>query len=143
MQKALFEGLVTDESGNPVTVAYVGTDPTYVVDEDGFKYHVDARYVDEQVLSFFREQVEGNKGLVSDGMLKMMGKDDLFSKAAVDASLRNLDKNFDALFEQGIPEQARMYLGMLGFHVVINRQGEVTHLDMPSAVDGGNDGGEI
>ena len=143
MQKALFEGLVTDENGNPAGVAYVGTDPTYVVEEDGFKYHVDARRVDEQVLDFFREQVEENQGLVSDGMMKMMGKDDLFSKAAVDASLRNMDKNFNALFEQGIPEQARMYLGMLGFHVIINRQGDVVHLDMPSAVDDGSAGGEI
>jgi hypothetical protein len=143
MQKALFEGLVTDEKGNPAAVAYVGTDPTYVVEEDGFQYHIDARHVDEQVLSFFREQVEENKGLVSDGMLKMLGKDDLFSKAAVDTSLRNIDKNFDALFEQGIPEQARMYLGMLGFHVQINRQGDVIHLDMPSAVDDGSADGSV
>lgn len=143
MQKALFEGLVTDENGNPAVVAYVGTDPTYVVEEDGFKYHVDARHVDEQVLGFFREQVAENQGLVSDGMMKMLGKDDLFSKAAVDSSLRNIDKNFDALFEQGIPEQARMYLGMLGFHVIINRQGDVIHLDMPSAVDDGSTGGDI
>ena len=142
MQKALFEGLVSDENGRQSEVAYVGTDPTYVVEEDGFKYHVDARHVDEQVLDFFRQQVQENKGLVSDGMLKMMGKDDLFTKAAVDNSLRNMDKNFDTLFEQGIPEQARMYLGMLGFHVIINRQGDVVRLDMPSAVDNG-DGGEV
>ncbi len=135
MQKALFEGLVADEQGNPASVAYVGTDPTYVVEEDGFQYHVDARHVDEQVLDFFRQQVEQNKGLVSDGILKMMGKDDLFSKAAVDNTLNNLDKNFGQLYEQGIPEQARMYLGMLGFHVIINRQGDIVRLDMPTATD--------
>ncbi|MCL5998437.1 MAG: hypothetical protein M1546_20645 [Chloroflexi bacterium] len=135
MRKALFEGLVTDESGNAVDVAYIGEDPTYVVTEDGFKYHVDAQRVDEQVLDVFRQQVSENQNLVSDGMLKMMGKDDLFTKAAVDSSLRNMDKNFATLFEQGIPEQARMYLGMLGFRVVINRQGDVVKMDMPSATD--------
>ncbi len=135
MFKALFEGLVTDEAGNTAEVAYVGTDPTYVVQEDGFSYHVDSRHVDEQVLMFFKRQVEGNKDLVSDGILKMMGKEDLFTKVAVDSTLTNLDRNFRQLFEQGIPEQARMYLGMLGFHVIINRQGEVVRLDMPSAVD--------
>jgi hypothetical protein len=142
MEKALFEGLVADEAGNAVSVAYVGEDPTYVVVEDGFKYHVDAHRVDEQVLDFFKAQVEGNKGLVSDGVLKMMGKDDLFSKAAVDNSLRNMDQNFAALFTQGIPEQARMYLGMLGFRVIINRQGEVVRMDMPSAPDD-SAGGEL
>ena len=135
MSKALFDGLVTDENGNPAPVSFVGTDPTYVVDEDGFQYHVDARHVDEQVLAFFRQQVEQNKGMVSDGMLKMMGRDDLFTKVAVDNSLNNLDKNLEQLYEQGIPEQARMYLGMLGFHVIINRQGDVVRLEMPSAID--------
>ena len=47
-------------------------------------------------------------------VLKMMGKEDLFSKAAVDNSLRNVDKTFAQLFQQGIPEQGRMLLGMLG-----------------------------
>jgi hypothetical protein len=133
MRKALFEGLVVDDGGNPVTTGYVGEDPTYIVVEDGFKYHVDARHVDEQVLNFFRQQVDQNKDMVSDGMLKMMGKNDLFSKAAVDSSLRNIDKNFSQLMEQGIPEQGRMYLGMLGMRIVINRQGDVVHMDMPSS----------
>ena len=132
MRKAIFEGLVVDESGNPVAAAYVGDEPTYVVIEDGFNYHVDAQHVDEQVLAFFRQQVDQNKDIVSDGMLKMMGKTDLFSKAAVDSSLRNIDKNFAQLMEQGIPEQGRMYLGMLGMRIVINRQGDVVHMDMPT-----------
>jgi hypothetical protein len=135
MRKALFEGLVTDETGAALGVEYVGEDPTYVVVEDGFNYHVDAQHVDEQVLDVFRQQVSENEDLVSDGVMKMMGKDDLFTKAAVDNTLRNIGKNFATLFEQGIPEQTRMYLGMLGFRIVINRQGELVRLDMPSAVD--------
>jgi hypothetical protein len=139
MNKALFEGLVSDERGNALPVAYVGDEPTYVVTEEGFKYHVDARRVDEQVLASLRQQVKQNEDLVSDGMLKFMGRDDLFTKAAVDNSLRNLDKNMAQLFEQGIPEQARAYLGMLGFRIVISRQGDVVKLDMPaSAVDPGD-----
>ena len=135
MLKALFEGLVSDENGNSTIVAYVGEDPTYVVTEDGFDYHVDAHKVDEQVLDFFRQQVQDNKGMVGEGMLKMMGKDDLFSKAAVDNSLRNVDKSFAQLFQQGIPEQGRMMLGMLGFKIVINRHGDILKLDMPSEID--------
>jgi hypothetical protein len=133
MQKALFEGLVSDENGNAVGVAYVGEDPTYVVWEDGFKYHVDSRPVDEAVLAVFRDQVKQNEDLVSDSVMKMMGKDDLFTKAAVSSTVKNLDKNFAQLFETGIPEQARQYLGMLGFRVVINRHGDVVNVNMPSS----------
>ena len=140
MRKAIFQGLVVDENGSAVGTGYVGDDPTYIVVEDGFSYHVDAGHVDEQVLAFFRQQVDQNKDIVSDGMLKMMGKDDLFSKAAVDNSLRNIDKNFAQLMEQGIPEQGRMYLGMLGMRIIINRHGDVVHMDMPtSPTEGGEE----
>jgi hypothetical protein len=139
MSKALFEGLISDENGNAVTVAYVGDEPTYVVVEDGFRYHVDARRVDSAVLDIFRDQVRQNEDLVSDGVMRMMGKDDLFTRAAVINTMKNLDKNFAQLFETGIPEEARQYLGMLGFSVTINRQGDVIHLNMPSA---GIDDGE-
>jgi hypothetical protein len=139
MAKALFEGLISDENGNAVTVAYVGDEPTYVVVEDGFRYHVDARRVDSAVLDIFRDQVKQNEDLVSDGVMRMMGKDDLFTRAAVINTMKNLDKNFAQLFETGIPEEARQYLGMLGFGVTINRQGDVINLNMPSA---GIDDGE-
>lgn len=132
MSKALFEGLVSDEHGNAVTVAYVGQEPTYVVMEDGFKYHVDARKVDEQVLDVFKNQVQGNSDLVSENVMRLMGKDDLFTRAAVNNNVRNFDKNFGQLFANGLPEQARQYLGMLGFGVIINRHGDVLNVNMPS-----------
>ncbi len=138
MTKALFEGLVSDNYGNAVSVEYVGDDPTYVIIEDGFRYHVDAHRIDEQVLDFFRQQVDENKDMVSQGMLKMMGKDDLFSKVAVDKSLNDVDKTFAQLYEQGIPEQGRMLLGMLGFKVIIDRHGDILKLDMPAAADNGD-----
>lgn len=133
MNKALFEGLVSDEYGNALPVVYIGEQPTYVYTEAGFKYHVDARRVDQQVLDALAEQISRNQELVSQGVLKFLGRDDLFTKAAVDNSIRNLDRNLPALFEQGIPEQTRAYLGMLGFRVVINRHGDVIDLDMPAA----------
>ncbi len=133
MNKALFEGLVSDEHGNALPVAYVGEEPTYVYTEQGFKYHVDARHVDQQVIDALVQQISQSKELVSQGILKFLGKDDLFTKAAVDTSIRNIDKNLPVLFEQGLPEQTRAYLGMLGFRIVINRQGDVIDLDMPAA----------
>ncbi len=131
--KALFEGLVSDEQGRAASVAYVGEEPTYVIHEDGFNYHVDAHKVDAQVLAMFEDQVKGNEDLVSDSVMKMMGKDDLFTKAAINTNVRNFGKNLGQLFQSGLPEQARQYLGMLGFSVVINRHGDLLKVNMPSS----------
>jgi hypothetical protein len=40
------------------------------------------------------------------------------------------------LLETGIPEDMRIYLGMVGFKVVINVHGEVLKIDQPSAPSG-------
>ena len=129
-RQAMFAGLVFDEYENMVETAVVGSDFFYVIDDNGFKRHIDAEEVDRQVLSFFLEQLEDNKEMAVEQMLNMMGKDDLFTKAAVDASLRNV--NMDEIIAQGVPEQARNMLGMLGFRITINLHGEVIKLDQPT-----------
>lgn len=135
MTKAIFEGLVTDETGTPASVVYVGSEPTYVIFEDGFKYHIDARHVDEQVLAEFEGHVHDNESLISENVMKLMGKDDIFTKAAVASNVRNFEKTYPQLFENGIPEGARQYLGMLGFRVMINRHGDILGINMPTSTD--------
>ncbi len=132
MKKALFEGLVRDENGDACMVGHVGADPVYIVSDGGFTYHVDAHRVDEQVMAVFAEQVKDHQPEVSEGILKMMGKADLFMKAQVDSNLKNFDKNMDSIYQIGIPENARVMLGMMGFHVIINRHGEMVRLELPS-----------
>ena len=61
----------------------------------------------------------------------MLGQADLFTKAMIDSSLNNMEPNFSRLIEQGLPEGARAYLGMLGFRIVINYHGEVIRIDEP------------
>lgn len=131
--KALFEGLVYDEFENPVQTAYIGTEAHYVVDDQGFLRHVDAESVDRQVLAFFLSQLEQNKELAVEQTLAMLGKDDLFTKAAIDAQLRNIDMN--QIIQQGIPQQAKDMLGMLGFRIIINYHGEVTGINQPTLPD--------
>ena len=129
-RQAMFAGLVFDEDEIVVETAVIGSDFFYVIDDNGFKRHIDAEEVDRQVLGFFLEQLEDNKEMAVEQMLNMMGKDDLFTKAAVDASLRNV--NMDEIIAQGVPEQARNMLGMLGFRITINLHGEVIKLDQPT-----------
>jgi hypothetical protein len=131
--KAMFEGLVLDEAETPVATVEVGGEAQYVVNDDGFMRHVSAEDVDRQVLAFFLGQLEENKDLAVEQALAMMGQDDLFTKAALDAQLRNID--MDQIIAQGIPSQARDMLGMLGFRIIINVHGEVVGLHQPSLPD--------
>jgi hypothetical protein len=126
-RQALFTGLVYDEDGQPVETTFVGTEPHYVILDDDFKRHVAAIEVDRQVLNFLQEQAEANKDMVTQGMMGMLGKDDLFTKAMIDSSLTHMDR----VMEQGLPEDARTMLGMLGFKIIVNLHGEVVNLEMP------------
>lgn len=127
-KSAMFAGLVVDENGRAADVAYVGENACYVVMDDDFKRHIDAGQVDSQVLRFMREQVEDNREIAVSQMLEMMGKDDIFTKAAVESSINNIDKQVG----QPIPEDARQWLGMLGFRIVIDFHGNVTDIQMPA-----------
>jgi len=130
-RKALFEGLVVTPEGQAVTTAQVGDTAQYVVSDGGFDFHIDAEGVDRQVLRFLSDQISQNKEAVTQGTLKMLGQDDLFTKAMIDASLNHMDDNFSKLIEQGMPLSAREYLGMLGFRVLLNYHGEVLGVQQP------------
>jgi len=132
-QEPLFAGLIYDELGNPVETAVVAGEPHYVIDDAGFRRHISADQVDRQVVAFFLHQLEENRDLAVEQTLNMIGKDDLFTKAAIDAELRNID--MDKIIAQGIPQQARHMLGMMGFRIVINFHGELVNLEQPTLPD--------
>ena len=125
---AMFEGLVFDERRHAAQVSHVGEDACYVVDEDGFLRHIDAAKVDQQVLEFLKGQVDQHRDLAVTGVMDLMGKDDIFTKAAVESSIDNIDQSVG----QAIPEQSRQWLGMMGFRVIIDDQGEVVDIEMPA-----------
>ncbi len=127
--QALFAGLVADEQGRAVETAQVGGEAHYVVDDDGFRRHVRSSDVDRQVLAALREQILAHKDIVLEGAMKMMGRDDLFTKAMLDSSLDKLDDHFNRLIEQGLPAGTMQWLGMMGFRIVINVHGEVVRLE--------------
>jgi len=126
-RSALFAGLIQDEEGNPVDVVMVGDVPNYVVEDAGFQRHVESEAVDRQVIEMLREQFMAHREIATEAMLQMLGKEDLFTKAMIDASIKNMDQ----VIERGLPDGARAWLGMLGFRVIINTHGEVMMLDMP------------
>ena len=136
-KQALFSGLVADEAGDPVEVAYVGGESFYVVDDDGFKRHIETEAVDRQVLEQFGEYIRGNEDLISEGTMKAIGQDDIFTKAIIDSSLKDLDKQFDQLLQSGLPDDLRAWMGMTGFRVRIDMHGNVVEIKQPGAPDEG------
>ena len=132
---AFFEGLIETEEGQPVTVAYVGGVSHYVIDDQGFRRHVEAADIDRVVLAQFLGQLQENRDEASAAMMRMMGQEDLFTKAMVDSTLRNI--NLDQVLAQRLPDEARQWLAMLGFRIVVDLHGEIVRVDMPAGPEGG------
>lgn len=136
-RKALFEGLVFNEEGQPVTVDQVGAQPFYVVPDADFRRYVETETIDRQVLEWLYEQILSNQEAVTEGMLSMLGQKDLFTKAMIDASIQDMDQQMKRLMQYGLPTGMQAWLGMLGFRIVVNVHGEVIEIDAPSIVDEG------
>jgi hypothetical protein len=126
---AFFEGLVVSEDGDPVSVVRLGEATYYVFDDSGFRRHVDARDVDRVVLEQFIAQLGAHREEASVTMLRMMGQEDLFTKAMVDSTLQNID--VEQLLDHELPGDVRQWLGAMGFRVVIDRHGEILRIEMP------------
>ena len=130
-RRAMFEGLVYNESGARAEVVYVGNTAHYAVPDQGFLRHVEAHVVDDVVIAQMTDQITSMKDEVVVGILEMLGKDDLFSKAAVEASIRNLDQSI----RQTDPGQWAPMLQLLGFRVVVDLHGRVLEVIYPQATD--------
>jgi hypothetical protein len=130
----LFAGLVFDENDQPVEAVYVGSEPCYVVNDAGFRRHIPSEQVDCQVLQSMKEMIQGSEGLLAEQAAKMLGQDDMFSKAMLESQLKNIENQFDAVLDSGIPEESRAYLGMTGFRITINVHGEVVNINQPGII---------
>ncbi len=141
-RQPLFAGLIVDEFEQPAGTAYVGNEPCYVVNDHGFLRHIPSEQVDRKILEMLRQQISGNEDMLSEQAAKMLGTDDIFSKAMLENQLKNMDKQFDAILDTGIPEESRAFMGMAGFKIVINVHGEVLRMDQPASTDEGGEEGE-
>jgi hypothetical protein len=61
----------------------------------------------------------------------MLGQEDIFTKAAIESSLHNMDAQFDNLLAQGLPDEVRAWLGLSGFRVVVDVHGTVVRVEQP------------
>lgn len=139
MNKAIFEGLVYDPTGSPLAVDYVGSEAVYILNDDGFLRHIPAVDVDRQVWDALIAPLAGNEDAISAQAARMLGQEDIFSIAVIRSQLENKDKQFEAVQAAGLPEDARAYLGMVGFRVTVDLHGEVTDVQQPGITDEGDE----
>jgi hypothetical protein len=138
-KKALFAGLVVDEYEHIVETAMVGDEPCYVVDDSGFHRHIPSELVDRQVLKKMQEMVEGHEDLLSEQAAKILGQDDIFTRAMLETQFKQMDQQFDRILETGIPEEGIAYMGMTGFRIRINVHGEVVAIEQPGMMEPGEE----
>ncbi len=137
--KHVFAQLIYDENDQPVEAVYVGQEPFYVVNDKGFRRHIPAESIDRQIFDAMIELIAGHEEIISEQAAKMLGQEDPFSVAMIATQLKNISQQFQALQTQGIPDEARAYLGMIGFKITINVHGEVLEIHQPGIIDSEDD----
>jgi len=137
--KAVFQGLVFDDNDQPLSTTFVGDEACYVINDDGFMRHIPAEIIDTQVIDAMRCQVEDNKDIIAEQTINMIGDVDIFTHAIIQNQLENLDDQFDHLMSNGIPEDGRVYLGMIGFKIIVDYHGDVIRIEQPAAPLDGED----
>lgn len=141
-KEPLFKGLIVDEYDNPVTTGTIGSEPCYIVNDAGFMRHIPSEPVDLQILQTFTDQISGNEELIADQAAKMMGQEDLFTHAIIENQLKHIDEQYAQVLNMGLPEETRVYLGMMGFKVVIDVHGEIVEINQPAARSDENGDGD-
>jgi hypothetical protein len=126
--RPVFAGLIIDEQDRPVDVSYV-------VDDAGFHRHIPSEQVDRQVLEAMGKLIEDHEDAITEQTAKMLGQDDIFSRAMIESQLKNIDQKFNDLLQVGLPDEVRAYMGMMGFRIRINVHGEVLEVEQPGAID--------
>jgi hypothetical protein len=127
--RALFTDLIFNEEGQPAQVVMIGNVANYAVPDGDFLRHVEAEYVDRQVMAAMKERILPMKDTVVEGMIHMLGQEDLFTRPAIEHAIENMDRIPD--LENVDVDQLRTALWMTGFRVTVDVHGDVVHVEMP------------
>ncbi len=128
-RRALFADLVFNEQGLPARAVYIGQSPHYAVPDGDFLRHVEAEYVDRQIVETIKERIMAIRDIVTEGVIHMLGQEDLFTRASIDHAIENMDR----ILEPGNVDvdELRTALWMTGFRATVNVHGDIVHLEIP------------
>jgi hypothetical protein len=127
----LFTGLVYNEDGRQLNAAAVGEEPFYVLEDDGFRRHIRARDIDEAVLKEIWGQMHGHEQEVAKQAARMTGQEDIFSRAVIQRQLEHPEQQIEQILHQELPEDVRIWLGIMGLRIIVNYHGEVLRIEQP------------
>jgi len=125
----LFTDLVFNEDGQRAEVATIGGEAFYAIPEDDFLRHVEASHVDRQIVSRLQERIRAMGDVVADGVIHLLGEEDLFTRASVDHAIDHMDQ----ILKPGAvdTDQLRTALWMAGFRAIVDHHGDLVRLDVP------------
>lgn len=128
-QTPLFADLVFNEEGERAHVVSIGGEPFYAVPEDGFLRHVEAAYIDRQIVQALQQRLRDHREIVTDGAIRMLGEETLFTRASINHAIENLDD----ILEPGAidADELRTALWMAGFRAVVDVHGDLVRLETP------------
>jgi hypothetical protein len=127
--RALFADLVLNEEGQVAKVVSIGGVPHYAVPDGDFVRHVEADYVDRQIVALIQERILAMRDAVTEGMIQFLGQEDLFTRASIEHAIENMDR----ILEPGVVDvdELRTALWMTGFRATVDVHGDVVRLDIP------------
>jgi hypothetical protein len=128
-RRALFADLVFNEEGQAAKVVSIGGIPHYAVPDGDFMRHVEADYVDRQIVGLIQERILAMRDAVTEGVIHFLGQEDLFTRASIEHAIKNMDR----ILEPGVVDvdELRTALWMTGFRATVDVHGDVVHLDIP------------
>ncbi len=128
-RRALFADLVFNKEGLPARAVYVGQTPHYAVPDGDFLRHVEAIYVDRQIVGMIKERVMAMRDVVTEGVIHMLGQEDLFTRASIEHAIENMDRVLES--DNVDVDELRTALWMTGFRATVDVHGDVVHLEIP------------
>ena len=133
IRRPLFADLIFNEEGQAAKVVYIGDIPHYAVPDGDFLRHVEAEYVDRQIVGLMQERIMAMRDVVTEGIIHMLGEEDLFTRASIEHAIENMDR----ILEPGAVDtnELRAALWMTGFRATINVHGDVVQLQFPGWED--------
>ena len=136
-RRPLFADLVFNEEGQLVQVADIGVVAHYAVPDGDFLRHVEADSVDRQIVAVLQERFQAMRDIITEGVIHMMGREDLFTRASIEHAIENLDRILDA---GGVDvDELRTALWMMKFRAIVDVHGDVVRLDVPGWEGGDED----
>jgi len=136
-RRALFADLIFNEDDQPAKVVHIGQVPHYAVPEGDFLRHVEAEYVDRQIVMALQERILSMRDVITESMIHLLGQENLFTRVSIEHAMENMDR----ILEPGAvdADELRTALWMAGFRAIVDVHGEVVRLEVPGWEDAEHD----